>query len=85
MARRLLALTTGLFALSAPPSSAATICVPFQRGLFRDRDGYALDIQSPGSTVSNPRVVIEPQVGGFERGVALSAAGVTASARDARR
>jgi hypothetical protein len=40
---------------------------------------YALEIQSPGSTVSNLRVVIEGH-GGFERGLDLSAAGVTADA-----
>jgi hypothetical protein len=38
---------------------------------------YALDIQSPGSTVSNLRVVVENH-GGFEGGVALSANGVLA-------
>lgn len=38
---------------------------------------FALDIQSPGSTVSNLRVEIGP-VGGGENGIALSAAGVVA-------
>jgi hypothetical protein len=39
---------------------------------------YALDVQSPGSTVSNLRVIVGPQVGGFEGGLALSGAGATA-------
>ncbi len=39
---------------------------------------YALDIQSPGSTVSGLRVIVGPQVGGFEGGLALSGAGATA-------
>jgi hypothetical protein len=134
MARRLLALTTALFALSAPSASAATICVPFGTacdashlnlqnainaadtlpgrdtirinagyplnenalvgaanpvdivGSGRGPDGtvlrspnsaYPLDIQSPGSTVSNLRVVVENH-GGFESGLGLSANGVVA-------
>jgi hypothetical protein len=40
---------------------------------------YALDVQSPGSTVSNLRVTVGPQVGG-EGGLALSGAGATADA-----
>jgi hypothetical protein len=136
MARRLLALTTALFALSAPSASAATICVPFGsdcdassvslqgaidiagfdpardtirisagyevienavvsgnnpvdiigggRGadgtvLKSPNNGYALDVNAPGSTVSNVRVVIDPH-GMDETGIALSEPGVIASA-----
>jgi hypothetical protein len=135
MARRLVVLTTALFALSAPSASAATICVPSGTGCDqtsptlqgainaadalagrdmirinagplnenalvgaanpvdivgsgRGPDGtvlrspdtsYALNIQSPGSTVSNLRVIIEDQPSAmFERGVDLSAQGVIA-------
>jgi hypothetical protein len=135
MARRLLVLTTALFALSAPSASAATICVPSGTGCDqtsptlqgainaadtlpgrdtirinagnltenadvgatnpvdivgagRGEDGtilrspdswFALRIESPGSTVSNLRVIIEDQPSVmFERGLDLSAQGVIA-------
>src|SRR5918999_1094680 len=136
MARRLLFLTTALFALSAPSASAATICVPstgtgcdqtsptlqgainLAAGTPSIRDtirlaagdftqnavvgapnpldivgagqgtsgtilhspngGFSLDIQSPGSTVSNLRVAVDPRVGGFESGIGLSETGAVA-------
>jgi hypothetical protein len=136
MTRRLLALTTALFALSATSASAATICVPTGTGcdrtspdlpgaislaadtptvrdtirltagdftqnaivgaanpvdivgvgqgtggtILRSPDSnFSLDIQSPGSTVSNLRVRVENQAGMFESGIGLSAAGVVAN------
>ena len=137
MARRLLALTTALFALSAASASAATICVPFGTGcdassvslqgainiansvypgtrdtirinpgyevtenalvtagnvvdivgggqgiggtvLRSPNVGFALDIQSPGSTVSGLRVRVEDQSGFSESGIGLSGEGVLA-------
>lgn len=135
MTRRLLALTTALFALSATSASAATICVPtgtacdqtspdlpaaisLAAGTPAVRDtirltagdftqnalvgaanpvdivgagqgtggtilrspnsNFSLDIQSPGSTVSNLRVRVENQAGMFESGIGLSATGAVA-------
>ena len=40
---------------------------------------FSLDIQSPGSTVSNLRVRVENQTGIFESGIFLSGAGVVAN------
>jgi hypothetical protein len=135
MARRLLVLTTALFALCAPSASAATICVPFGtdcdggsylslqnaidaaaalagRDTIRINAGYpltenalvgsanvvdivgsgqgpdgtvltsassdpALEIESPGSTVSNMRVVVEQHTM-FETGLELDGEGVVA-------
>jgi hypothetical protein len=137
MTRRLLALTTALFALSATSASAATICVPTGTGcdhtspdlpaaislaattpavrdtirltagdftqnavvgatnpvdivgagqgtggtiLRSPNNSFALDIQSPGSTVSNLRVRVENQPAlAFESGIALSASGAVAN------
>jgi hypothetical protein len=137
MARRLLVLTTALFALTAPSASAATICVPFGTGcdassvtlqgainiagsvypgtrdtirinsgyevtenalvtggnlvdivgggsgtggtvLRSPNVGFALDIQSDGSTVSGLRVRVEDQTGISESGIGLSGEGVVA-------
>ena len=137
MARRLLVLTTALFALSASSASAATICVPFGTGCDASsvslqgainiadsvypgtRDtirinpgyevtenalvtganvvdivgggqglggtvlrspnlGFALDIQSDGSTVSGLRVRVEDRSGIGESGIGLSGEGVVA-------
>lgn len=137
MARRLLVLTTALFALSAPSASAATICVPFGTGcdassaslqgaitiagsvypgtrdtirinpgyevtenavvsgvnvvdivgggqgaggtvLRSPNAGFALDIQSAGSTVSGVRVRVEDRSGIGESGLGLSGEGVVA-------
>jgi hypothetical protein len=135
MARRLLALTTALFALSATSASAATICVPTGTGcdqtqptlqgainlaagtpMVRDtirltagdftqnalviganpldivgagqgtggtilrspNSGFSLDIQSPGSTVSNLRVRVEDQAGINEAGIGVSGTGAVA-------
>jgi hypothetical protein len=135
MARRLLALTSALFALSATSASAATICVPTGTGcdqtqptlpdainlaagtptvrdtirlsagdfiqhavvgaanpvdivgagqgaggtILRSPDSsFSLDIHSPGSTVSNLRVRVEPHTM-FESGIGLSAPGAVAN------
>ena len=134
MARRLLALTTALFALNATAASAATICVPTGTGcdqtqptlpdainlaastptvrdtirltagdfiqpavvgaanpvdivgagqgaggtiLRSPNSSFSLDIHSPGSTVSNLRVRVEPHTM-FESGIGLSAPGAVA-------
>jgi hypothetical protein len=136
MTRRLLVLTSALFALSASSASAATICVPTGTGcdqtsptlpgaislaagtptvrdtirltageftqnalvsgpnpvdivgagqgtggtILRSPDSnFSLDIQSPGSTVSNLGVRVENQPGIFESGIFLSGAGVVAN------